>query len=317
MVIRVRAILSWNVPVDCANPNHVPVWGNREETLINVAPVASEPAGKIAILGGIPVSMIDSGTGLTKPNAVFATNNLPPDNPDGILATPDGRGCPFAGRVTLQGAPIKDFTYKVEVRPVGGSVSTPVVTDLILTRLDGTTYTHSADPTTLCFKYRLFNENINSVLAEWDTTGDTKWFVTLSVYDTANNLVGTDTRMIQLDNTKPETTVSISIGAGDCGKFSVGTVLSGIFVARDTHFGVYSLNVEPAINPAGVGVPIPKLGISETASTGDAWSLDTAGMKPCGYVLRVVARDLAIVNSQSVGHYSHDSVGFCLEEQLE
>jgi hypothetical protein len=55
-VVRIRAILSWNAPVPCGNPNQIPTWGNREETLINIAPVTSAPAGKIAILGGIPVA---------------------------------------------------------------------------------------------------------------------------------------------------------------------------------------------------------------------------------------------------------------------
>jgi len=40
-------------------------------------------------------------------------------------------------------------------------------------------------------------------------------------------------------------------------------------------------------------------------------------MRSCGYVIRVVAVDRAIVNSQSVGKYAPDSVGFCLEEPEE
>ncbi|MDE2089075.1 MAG: hypothetical protein KGJ12_03525, partial [Gammaproteobacteria bacterium] len=106
-VVRIRAILSWNAALPCANPNAVPTWGNREETLINIPPVPGVPAGKIAILGGIPVSYIDSVSGLTTPAAVFATNNLPPDA--------YGRACPFGGRVTVQGAPLLGYTYKVEV----------------------------------------------------------------------------------------------------------------------------------------------------------------------------------------------------------
>jgi len=39
------------------------------------------------------------------------------------------------------------------------------------------------------------------------------------------------------------------------------------------------------------------------------WSLNTAGMKPCGYIIEVVAVDRAIVNSQSVGHSSPASAG--------
>jgi hypothetical protein len=318
-IMRVRAILSWNTPINCANPNQVPTWGNREETLINIAPVSGTPAGKIAILGGIPVSFIDDVSGLTTPDAVFATNNLPPDNPDGALATADGRPCPFAGRVTVQGAPLLGYTYKVEVTPAGGGAPTPVVNDLVLTRQDGTTYTHSANPATLRFAYRPFNENINSILAQWNSTGDEKWKVMLSTYDGMGNLVGSpDEHMIQLDNTAPEASIEITTGLGNCGKFSIGTILSGTFVARDANLGSYSLSVEPAINPAGVGVPSPSGGLIETASApGDAWSLDTAGMQACGYVIRVSAVDRAIVDSQGVGHHASDSAGFCLEAEHE
>lgn len=308
-VVRIRAILSWNVPAPCANPNHVPTWGNREETLINIAPVAGAPAGKIAILGGIPVSMISSASGLTTASAVFATNNLPPD----AL----GRPCPFAGRVTAQGAPLLGHSYKVEVIPDGGGASTAVVTKLLLTRGDGTTHLHQADPGTGRFTYLPFTENINGVLAQWDSTGDAKWTVRLSVYNAANLLVSIDDHVIQLDNTAPEVDIAITSGTGDCGKFGPGTVMSGNFVARDDYLGGYSLGVEPATNPPGIGVPVPSSGLVQTAAApGNAWSLDTTGMKPCGYVLRVVATDRAIVNSQAVGHHVSASVGFCLDAEV-
>jgi hypothetical protein len=305
-VVRIRAILSWNVPAPCANPNHVPTWGNREETLINSAPVAGAPAGKIAILGGIPVVHIHDVTGLTTSTAVFATNNFPPDSL--------GRPCPFAGRVTVQGAPLLGHSYKVEVTPVGSVVPTPVVTDLVLTRQDGTTHVHQADPITGRFTYLPFTENVNSVLAQWNTTGDEKWAVKLSTF-AGNTLVGEDTHLIQLDNTGPDVSITITTGSGDCGKFSAGAILTGNFVARDDYFGRYSLGVEPAVNPPGVGVPSPNAGLVNTApAPGDAWNLDTTGMQACGYVIRVSAVDRAIVNSQAVGHHATDSAGFCLEE---
>jgi hypothetical protein len=309
-VVRIRAILSWNVAVPCANPNQVPTWGNREETLINIAPAAGAPAGKIAILGGIPVAHINDVTGLTTPTAVFATNNFPPD----AL----GRPCPFAGRVTVQGAPLLGYSYKVEVTPSGGGAPTAVVTNLILTRLDGTTFTHSANLVTGRFDYLPFDQNVNSVLAQWNTTGDASWVVKLSTFDGGGNLVGTDTHLIQLDNTGPDASITITTGTGDCGKFPIGTLLSGSFVARDDYLGSYSLGIEPAVNPPGVGVPSPDSGLVNTSpAPGDAWSLDTTGMKSCGYVIRVVAVDRAIVNSQSVGHHSPDSAGFCLEAPEE
>ena len=311
-VVRIRAILSWNAPVPCANPNQVPTWGNREETLINIAPSVSAPAGKIAILGGIPVSYIDNVSGLTANDTsgnppIFALNNsiVPLD-------------APFGGKITVQGLPILGYTYVVEVSP-DNSVWTSVLTDLDVTDQIGNTSKQKADPVTKRFSYLDFNANTNNLLAVWESFGDAKWYVRLSVYDGSGNPQGTDTHLIQLDNTGPEASIEITTGTGDCGKFSIGTLLSGNFVARDTYLSSYSLGVEPAVNPAGVGVTSPSSGVVNTAPApgGDAWTLDTTGMRSCGYVIRVVASDRAIVNSQSVGQTASDSSGFCLEAPEE
>ena len=40
-VVRLRAILSWDTPPPPANPNYVPVWGNREECLVQLDPGGS------------------------------------------------------------------------------------------------------------------------------------------------------------------------------------------------------------------------------------------------------------------------------------
>jgi hypothetical protein len=191
----------------------------------------------------------------------------------------------------------------------------PVVTNLVLTRQDGTTFTYTANPITHRFTYLPFTENVNSLLAQWDSAGNDKWQVKLSTYDGLGNLVGEDTHLIQLDNTSPEASINITTGTGDCGKFPIGTVLTGNFVARDDYLAVYSIGVERAVNPPGVGVPTPSGGTVNTSpAPGDTWTLDTAGMRSCGYVIRVVARDPAIVNSQSVGHHASNSAGVCLEE---
>jgi hypothetical protein len=310
-VVRIRAILSWNLAPPCANPNYVPTWGNREETLINIAPGEQEPSGRIAILGGIPISKINNNfgdlanRGLTTPDAVFATNNLPPDTL--------GRPCPFAGRVSAQGAPINGFEYKLEVSQ-DSILWNEVTTDLVVTDQFGFTSFNKANPITKRFKYLDFTQNVNGLLAEWDSSGDALWYVRLSVYDGGGTLQGTDTHLIQLDNTPPDASITITTGPGDCGKFPVGTALGGTFVARDLYLGSYSLGVAPAVNPAGVGVPIPSAGNINTApAPGDAWSLDTTGMEPCGYIIEVVAVDRAIVDSQSVGHYVTHSAGFCLD----
>lgn len=308
-VVRIRAILSWNVAVPCANPNKVPTWGNREETLINIAPSLQAPAGTILNMGGISVAYIDDVTGLTTPDAKFVINNFPPDSL--------GRPCPFAGRVTVQGFPVLGHSYVVEVSQ-DALVWTPVLKELFVEDQFANLNPHNANPVTNRFDYLPFTQNAMLLLAQWDTTGDAKWYVRLSVYDGGGNLQGTDTHIIQLDNTGPEASITITTGTGDCGKFQIGTVLTGSFVARDDYLGSYSLGVEPAVNDPGEGVPIPSSGLVNTApAPGDAWSLDTAGMISCGYVIRVVAVDRAIVNSQSVGHHTPDSAGFCLEEPEE
>lgn len=309
-LVRIRAILSWNVPVPCANPGQVPTWGNREETVVHIAPqgVVGGVAGKIAILGGIPTQHIHDVSGLTTASAVFALNNNPPDGA--------GRPCPFGGAVTAQGAPVAGHSYIVEVSP-DGNVWTPVLTDLIVTDQNGNTSPHKANPLTKRFDYLPFSANVNGLLAHWNSAGDALWQVRLTVYDAANNPVGApDVHRVQLDNTGPDVSIDIVSGAGNCGKFGIGTVLTGNVVARDDYLGGYSLAVEPAVNDPGEGIPVPGGGnVNTPPAPGAGWTLDTAGMKACGYVIRVVATDRAIVDSQSVGHHRTDSAGFCLEEQ--
>ncbi len=311
-VVAIRAILSWNVPVACANPNQVPTWGNREETLINIAPRVSEPAGRLAILGGIPVSMINNNAGdpahrgLTTAGAIFALNNSPVPT-----------DAPFGGKVTAQGAPVVGFSYVVEVSP-DQSVWSPVLTDLSVTDQFGNVSLHKANPVTKRFAYLPFTQNVNSLMAIWPSSGDELWWVRLSVYDGGGLLQGTDTHLIKLDNTWPEAAIEITSGAGNCGKFLPGDVLSGTFVGRDDYLSGYSLYVEPAINPAPEAIPVPSGGAVNTApAPGDAWSLDTTGMDPCGYIIKVSVSDRAIVDSQSVGHHSGDSKGFCLDAIAE
>jgi hypothetical protein len=309
VVLPIRAILSWAVPVPGNAPNTVPTWGNREQTLIHVTPkgVVHGPAGKIAILGGIPVSMISDATGMTTPDAVFALNNAAV-----------GGDCPFGAAVTVQGAPLPaGYTYKVEVRPEGSLVPTPVLTELTLTRSDGSTYKHNANPATQRFSYVDFTQNVNGLLAHWNSSGDERWIVTLTAYDSAGTVVSVDSQLIQLDNTAPTVDIDITSGTGNCGKFPNGSTITGTFVARDLHMLNWSIGVKPpGINDPGEAVTVPSAGTVNTGVAGDAWSLDTTGMVACGYVVEIVARDRTIVASQSQGWPKVWSVGFCLEQQL-
>ncbi|HTD56060.1 MAG TPA: hypothetical protein VK670_11805, partial [Silvibacterium sp.] len=119
-----------------------------------------------------------------------------------------------------------------------------------------------------------------------------------------------DTHLIQLDNTAPEAAIHLDNNL-DCSRFNVGAVLNGHFVAWDLNFGSYSLGSEPFAGPV-----IPSSGFTPTAplpSAGNAWSLDTSGMIPCGYVVQLNVYDRSIVDSSPGLHnYTPASVGFCL-----
>ena len=103
-------------------------------------------------------------------------------------------------------------------------------------------------------------------------------------------------------------------GGGDTG-LHPGRHRSGHFTARDTYFGGFSLTTLPSsISPNAPTTATP--GTTETATFaagGDAWSLNTTGMKPCGYVVLLQVWDRSIVNSHpGSNNYNFYDVGFCL-----
>ncbi len=72
-VVKIRAILSWKVPPPCSDPNYVPVWGNREETLVHITGPVLEPGDFSPFLyevNGVDVCSIDPSTG-------YATGDRP------------------------------------------------------------------------------------------------------------------------------------------------------------------------------------------------------------------------------------------------
>lgn len=314
VVLPVRAILSWSVAVPGNAPDTVPHWGNREETLVHLAPqgVVHGVAGKIAILGGIPVSMISDATGTTNADAVFALNNIAV-----------GADAPFGGLVTVQGAPLPaGYSYKVEVTKEGSGVPVPVLTELTLTRSDGTTHQHDPDPLTQRFAYLPFTDNVNALLAIWSSGGEDRWSVKLSAFDAGGVLISTDSQLIQLDNTRPEVQIAITSGTGNCGKFASGSLISGSFSATDLRIASWSIGVKPpGINDPGealVSLTPPPLFTTASGSSneaGTAWFLDTTGMMACGYIVEINAVDHTIVHSQSQGWWAQPaSAGFCIEE---
>jgi hypothetical protein len=108
-----------------------------------------------------------------------------------------------------------------------------------------------------------------------------------------------------------------------CGKFPVGTIINGTYEVHDPgttspnqHFNYLTLSIIPT-GPANGAAPTPALRSYPVPvpTTGEAgtWTLNTAGMDPCGYVLRLVAYDRTNYNSVGYALGMAYDVGFCVE----
>lgn len=302
---RIRAVLSWNTPPSTTNPDAVPYWGNRLDAHVVIRP--GQPGLNLYRIGGIVVTDINGSSGLTLPSATFE---------NGIAPDALGRPCPFAGRVVVTGPTYPGMYYRVQVRrhnpdTLAWESWSNVTTTLKLVSPSLIPFTN-AEVMNGFFAYA---PDIDNRLAWWDTAGDALWELRLQRATAPNELaiVAEEIHRVQLDNTWPEADINIDSG-GNCKDFVEGVTITGRFVARDNYFGSYSLGTLPFAAPAGQ--PVPSSGTAQTAvAPGNAWSLNTAGMQPCGYVMVVNVWDRAIINSASVGHQSSKAVGFCLREK--
>jgi len=317
---RIRAVLSWNTPPSTVDPDRLPHWGNRLDAHVEVKPgKAADPlTPKISAIGYIGVPYINVfGNGMTKPNAKFATNFMWADPWD------HSRQCPFGGRIIVSGTPVVGYKYRVVRRLASTMTEYNVDKKILTTNSDGVGTWRSQDAFGF-FTYLPYEQNIFSVLARWESSlhadEDDLWEIRLDMVDLANNwIASTPWHRVQLDNTRP--TVAIDIDGGACDEHTPGDPITGTFVARDLHFGHFKLDTLPlSMSPPKPKTPTAATGISQgnyqTSGLNDPWELDTTGMLPCGYVVRVRVWDRTVVNSSS-GHHnsSRDDKGLCLLEE--
>ncbi len=340
VVVRIRAILSWQIPPPCSNPNFVPVWGNREETLIHIRPGPQTDPGIhepfIETVGGMRVSRINNVSGLANGAADTA----------GFTAFDS----PFGGEVIIAGhiayptnssagaAPLK---YKVSVSSDGGA-SWQAKTDTFSV---GRTQIVNGVPSPLpdaaqsvdANNYYEYREDLTgggsdalifvtgNVLYRWQTGGLTgTWKIKIEAIDPAQPAVifNSNVVTVRLDNAAPELALDITSGGGVCADFNIGDQISGAYSVSDEHLGSLSLTVEPSLGgvftaPVGAqGASSISRSYPTVSTTGEAgnWTLDTTGMPRCGYIIRLSASDRTIVNSGTVGWGNNTVVGLCLRQ---
>lgn len=330
-IMRIRAILSWQDPPPCGNPNFIPIWGNREETLIHIQPGIAIPPGTQAPLlsrvGDITVLKIDSA-GLAQDAHTLETGLYCDDSP-------------FGGRITLAGKIVNGTAasrYRIMRKPHGAPDSSYVPLTNEPTGIGITVSTWSA-ATGLVQTDLTIHADANGYYNYEDYSSDhyvegnilSAWFSTIAEDNQAFDLrldldvdgnpahdLHSNVVTVLVDNTAPDAELSIDVGAGAvCADFHVGDTFTGRYTARDTHFGSFSFAIRPPVPANGV-LPTPASGsypaIADPGITNGTYSLNTTGMAACGYSLTIDVFDRTNVNSGRGYHHNEASVGFCLRE---
>jgi hypothetical protein len=349
VLAKVRAILSWQVVPPAGDPNWVPTWGNRQETEIQLG--ASAPADYKPVLesvSGVPICNIDQGTGRTAGSydqpfgGVVTISGFIPGAPD--LGTPLASLLRYRVQVRQQGAVAwETVTNSFSISVIQRIGSGPLQQFGILQEIGTDGYfIYREDMQVSGAGWRLVQ---GRVLATWITAAPLtgRYEIKVEAMDPATgityqgeSLLCSDgstrqTVTIELDELAPDCDLAItgytrggsSHPAADCDTFQVGDVIEGWFYVEDDHFGSYSLSVEPA-GPAHGAAPVQPNGSYPTIGTGGVrrdpgtgrpsgqWSLNTAGMDACGYIVRLWTQDRTIVSGEGSGWKCSQSIGFCL-----
>lgn len=350
-VVRLRAILSWEAPPPPGNPDFLPAWGNRRECSIQLRPgFLTGRVPLIETVGGMAVSDIDAVTGLATGGhqitaatvnqspfgcGVTITGRIgdPPDSPGGgatllkyrIEIAPDG---------TEDWQPLTNRIKARRAESVGG-IPAPCsagryLGDLVLTPADdgdglGPGWYPYVGNLTLPGQ-RL---PVAGVLGYWETTAEMEglWKIRATVKNPEVSppevYAGNQVVKVRIDNTPPAARVAIT---GSAGGIKAGGILRGTFSAHDPgthsteasfqHYSTAKIEVIPSapgnvrVVTAPASLEFPSAG---TTGIDGTWVLDTTGMRPGGYVLRLSVCDRTNVNSSGVPFCTVDEAGFCLE----
>ena len=152
---------------------------------------------------------------------------------------------------------------------------------------------------------------VGNILGYWETSGNSQLWVSMEARQGATPLGATPWTLIALDNNAPSpVTVQITSGAGSCGDFQPGDLISGSFSAADNeNLSGVTISVEMAMP----GSTLSQAGTKTLTTETGTWQLQTlATTQPCGYTIVATATDNTIVNSGFVGFETQAFTGLCL-----
>ncbi len=293
-VLKIRAILSWNVPPSGMDCSH---WGNVVESYIQIRPgfVWTSNSPKLITVGGVSTDNINNFTGLTLPGAKIEFNQTPTFN-----------GSPFGGIIVVQGisAPFAGTKYKVRITNLTSGGSYYLNNNLALLGYNPVTglVTHPVEvPVGDVYTYQPYYNNIDSVLARFSPGTDDKLLITIE-----NQNGTTDSQVIQMDNTYPKVTLNID-DQGNCTHYMKGDTIHGEFTVDDDYLQSYSITTNVGTyTKVGTG-----LGQSGTTSGAGQFDIATFTNKNCGSIyLKAIQK--TIWNSVKTGTYSDVQKIVCL-----
>lgn len=326
---KVRAVLSWETPPSTSDPYASVVWGNAKEGLILVPPGETIGTGQqvpvLSAVGDVPTSKIASTGRIT--DAVTITTGV------------HYVDAPFGGRITLAGMisnPTPGLKYRIMKAPHGSSAFTPVVNEpggltLTINTFSGGFWTQSqqtihadADGYYTYQDYSPDHFVEGNILGVWNTTSADSGYafdLRVDLYGAPGPDIESNVVTVLVNNQAPVAVLSASFG--ECGKISTSATqpaITGTFTATASDFGSFGFTILPP-GPAHGVLPSPasgssvKLGgtISDPGLSGQAFSLTTTGMDPCGYSVTLGVWDRTNVNSGQTSNYAQDSFGFCLQ----
>jgi hypothetical protein len=332
---RVRAILSWDFIPPSGDPDFIPTWGNRIETLIEI------PSGE-TVDGQVPLLSSVGDMFYTKINGVGKANGN---------TTHTGLVCsdsPFGGVIVFGGHisnPAPGLKYRLMRSIHGLNAWTPLTNEPAGLDLDVNIWTgvwtsssitvHSDSEGYYPFEDYSWDHNVEgNIMMRWYSTladDDVTYDFRIDLSSDGNPLddVHSNIVTVLIDNTPPDASLLIDLGVGvQCADFAPGATFTGTFTGTDPHFGGFWFELEPSgppNNPTHGVLPSPASGASMFFGGGIAdpgvgagtYTLNTTGMDPCGYALILHVYDRTNVNSGGSYNYTQRSVGFCLQTSLK
>ncbi|MBC7886496.1 MAG: hypothetical protein H7Z13_01305 [Ferruginibacter sp.] len=303
-VVKVRAVLSWNIPPSVTNPNNLKTWGNLLDRYIQVKPGEEIPVGTVKpfiyVLGGIPEDKVSNASGVTTAGASFALNAVPVEP-----------AAPFAGIVVIQGPSFPGYKYRIKVTNLATSAFYYLIDPLWLVGYGPS----PVPPHNAIVKYKTinadssgfydfqnrgtdFDENVDNVLARWTPGTNDKWQIDLEI----QGVPGVFTKLIQMDNTLPKAILDID-NNGDCTFYKLGDTITGHFTATDDYISSYQLS------SSFVGTI--ESGTVNTTNNSFAFTTNPNGT-PCGSIGLVVF-EKTIHNSSNTGAHTPVQEIVCLK----